>query len=156
MLTLVVSTAVADCPSFPYPNCTVIVLVVSCGTNLASFGVAAIESTVEDRPVAAGCIEPLKGRRLASAGWGYSLAALHRNPCPPSYQSSLRCCWHPKRQMMVFPFPSACLDDIRLGMTYCLCHALERVLDLILGPLEHEAKAGEIDLVARSDRLQVI
>ena len=31
-------------------------------------------------------------------------------------------------------------------------HALEMILDLIWGPLEHVAKVGESDLVVRSDR----
>ena len=93
MLTLVVNIAVADRPSCPFLNYMVIVLEVSCDTNLVSSGVVAIESIVVDRlVVVVGCIEPLRGRQPASADWGYSLVALHRSLCRPSYQPSLRCC----------------------------------------------------------------
>lgn len=132
----------------------VIVLEVNCGKNLVSSDAAEIVNIVGDRlVVAVGYIEPLRGRQLASADWGCSPVALHRNLYRPSCQLSLRCCWHPKQQLMVFPtFPSACLGGIRLEVAYPLYHALEMTLDWIWDLLEHVARVGESDSVVRSDQ----
>ena len=153
MLTLAASTAVAVHPSYLFPNYMVTGLEVSCDVNLESSDVVVIVSIVEGRlVVVVGYIEPLRGRQLAS-DWGYSLVALHRILCQPSYQPLLRCCWHPRQQMMVFPvFPSACPGGIRLEIVYPHYHALEMSLDWIWGLLEHVVRADESDLVVRSDQ----
>jgi hypothetical protein len=92
-LTLAASTVAAVRPNYLALSYMGIVLEVSYDMNLVSCGVVAIESTAVDRLAeVVDCIVPSRGRRLASAGWGYSLAALHRILCRPSYRPLLRCC----------------------------------------------------------------
>lgn len=89
---LAASTVAADRPNCLALNYMGIVLAVSYDTNLVSCGVVVIESIAVDRPAEVDCIVLSRERRLASAGWGYSLAALHRSLCLPSYRPLLRCC----------------------------------------------------------------